>query len=162
MELIMCSSFAIGQTPRLFLKRNRLTINGTHMAQRDGNSITEFEILWRKLFKGGYYLRKYGTYITVAVWTQKPFTPLLTRPQGSQGCQKIRFFLQIKVLSSCAKIAQKRHKLWKLSKLKKKTVRKNHVFLDIFEYSSIWGRTKSQMACLVDLLTPLAPLGARQ
>ena len=74
--------------------------------------------------------------ITVAVWTLKPFTPLLTRPQGSQGCQKIRFFLQIKVLSSCAKIAQKRHKLQKLSKLKK-NCQKNPVFLDIFEYSSI-------------------------
>ena len=33
----MCSSFAIGQTPRLFLKRNRLTINGTHMTQRDNS-----------------------------------------------------------------------------------------------------------------------------
>ena len=90
---------------------------------------------------------------TVAVWTQKPFTPLLTRPQGSQGCQKIRiYFLQIKVLSSCAKIAQKRHKLQKSSKLKKKC-QKNPVFLDIFEYSSIWGqsqRTKPYMACLVD------------
>ena len=30
--------------------------------------------------------------ITVAVWTQKKFFPLLTRPQGSQGCQKITFF----------------------------------------------------------------------
>ena len=29
---------------------------------------------------------------TVAVWTQKNFFPLLTRPQGSQGCQKITFF----------------------------------------------------------------------
>ena len=26
---------------------------------------------------------------TVAVWTQKPFTPLLMSPQGSQGCQKM-------------------------------------------------------------------------
>ena len=32
------------------------------------------------------------THTTVAVWTQKQFTPLLTRPQGSQGCQKIRIF----------------------------------------------------------------------
>ena len=29
---------------------------------------------------------------TVAVWTQKKFFPLLIRPQGSQGCQKITFF----------------------------------------------------------------------
>ena len=78
---------------------------------------------------------------TVVVWTQKQFTPLLTRPQGSQGCQKIRiYFLQIKVLSFCAKIAQKRHKLWKSSKLKKKC-QKNPVFLDIFKYSSIWGQS---------------------
>ena len=29
---------------------------------------------------------------TLAVWTPKNFFPLLTRPQGSQGCQKITFF----------------------------------------------------------------------
>ena len=27
---------------------------------------------------------------TVAVWTEKQFIPLLTRPQGSQGCQKMQ------------------------------------------------------------------------
>ena len=59
--------------------------------------------------------------ITVAVWTQKKFFPLLTRPQGSQGCQKITFyFLKMKLFSFCAKIALKRHKLQKPSKLKKK------------------------------------------
>jgi hypothetical protein len=68
----------------------------------------------------------------VAVWTQNPFTPLLTRPQGSQGCQKIGFFLQIKLLNSCAKIAPKRHKLQKLSKLKKK-MSKNPWFLRLFQ-----------------------------
>ena len=61
---------------------------------------------------------------TVAVWTQKNLFPLLTRPQGSQGsqgCQKIPFvFLQMKLFSFCAKIAPKRHKLQKPSKLKKK------------------------------------------
>jgi hypothetical protein len=95
----------------------------------------------------------HNIYITVVVWTQNPFTPLLTRPQGSQGCQKIRiFFLQMKLLRSCAKIAPERHKLWKLSKLKKKC-QKNPVLLDFFEYSSNWGqskRTKPQMACLVN------------
>ena len=30
--------------------------------------------------------------VTVAVWTQKKFFPLLIRPQGSQWCQKITFF----------------------------------------------------------------------
>ena len=82
-----------------------------------------------------------GTLATVAVWTQKPFTPLLTRPQGSQGSPKIRIFiLQIKVLSSFAKIAQKRHKLRKLSKLKNKC-QKKPVFFEFFEYSSIWGQS---------------------
>ena len=35
---------------------------------------------------------------TVALWTQKPFTLLLMRPQGSQGCQKIRFFFTNKTV----------------------------------------------------------------
>ena len=39
------------------------------------------------------------------------------RPQGSQGCQKIRFFFSHKKLFSfCAKIAPKRQKLQKSSK----------------------------------------------
>ena len=78
---------------------------------------------------------------TVAVWTPKKFFPLLIRPQGSQGCQKITFFFsQMKVFSFCAKIAPKRHKLKKTSKLKKKC-QKNPVFLDIFKYSSILGQS---------------------
>ena len=67
-------------------------------------------------------LLKSGSFFpgTVAVWTQKNFFLLLTRPQGSQGCQKITFiFLQMKLFSFCAKIALKRHKLQKPSKLKK-------------------------------------------
>ena len=79
--------------------------------------------------------------ITVAVWTQKKIFPLLTRPQGSQGCQKITFyFSKMKLFSFCAKIALKRHKLQKPSKLKKKC-QKNPVFLDFFKYSSIWGQS---------------------
>ena len=71
----------------------------------------------------------------------KKIFPLLTRPQGSQGCQKITsFFLQMKLFSFCAKIASKRHKVEKPSKLTKKC-QKNPVFLDIFEYSSIWGQS---------------------
>ena len=78
---------------------------------------------------------------TVAVWTQKKFFPLLTRPQGSQGCQKITFiFLQMKLFSFCAKIAPKRHKLQKPSKLKE-NMSKNPVFLDFFKFSSIWGQS---------------------
>jgi hypothetical protein len=62
---------------------------------------------------------------TVAVWTRKKFLPLLIRPQGSQGCQKITFFFsQIKVSSFCAKIAPKRHKLKKTIKIEEKMSKK--------------------------------------
>ena len=98
------------------------------------------------LIPAGYLVLKLSpsTYLllccTVAVWTQKTFFPLLIHPQGSQGCQKITFFfLQMKLFSFCAKIAPKRHKLQKPSKLKKKC-QKNPVFLDFFKYSSIWGQ----------------------
>ena len=87
--------------------------------------------------------------ITQPVRTLFLFKSIWTRPQGSQGCQKIhKNMLQIKLLSSCAKIAPKRHKLRKLSKLIKKC-QKNPVFLDFFENSSIWG-PKPHMVCLVD------------
>ena len=90
---------------------------------------------------------------TQPVWTLFLFKSIWTRPQGSQGCQKIRFiFLQIKVLSFCANIAPERHKLQKIINIGEKC-QKTPVFLDLFEYSSIWGqyqRTKPQMACLVE------------
>ena len=39
-------------------------------------------------------IKKLGTFspsqYTVAVWTEKQFIPLLMRPQGSPGCQKMR------------------------------------------------------------------------
>ena len=38
---------------------------------------------------GTVYIRTVSSY-TVAVWTQKPFIPLLTHPQEYQGCQKMR------------------------------------------------------------------------
>ena len=60
-------------------------------------------------------------------------------PRGPRGVKKSDF-LQIKLLSFCAKIAPKRHKLQKLSKLKKKC-QKIPVFLAIFKYSSIWGQS---------------------
>ena len=41
-------------------------------------------------------------------------------------------------MSFCARIAQKRHKLWKMVKIEKK-MSKNLVFLEYFEYSSIFG-----------------------
>ena len=77
---------------------------------------------------------------TQPVWTLFLFKSIWTRSQGSQGCQKIRFFfLQIKLLSFCARIAPKRHKLWKIVKIEKKC-QKNLVFLEYFKYSSIWGQ----------------------
>ena len=82
-----------------------------------------------------------GGRYTVAIWTQKPFTPLLTRLQGCQGCLKMpKDLLNMEYEVWCAKIAQKRHKLQKTSKLNKKC-QKTPVFLDIFEYSSIWGQS---------------------
>ena len=49
------------------------------------------------------------------------FKSIWIRPQGSQGCQKISiFFSQIKLLSFCANIAPKWHKLWKTIKIEKK------------------------------------------
>ena len=77
-------------------------------------------ILDQKMDKGRVAGAKILAQTTVAVWTPQKFFPLLIRPQGSQGCQKITFFLQMKVFSFCAKIAPKRHKLQKPSKLKKK------------------------------------------
>ena len=52
--------------------------------------------------------------ITVAVWTQKNFFPLLTRPQGSQGCQNVRQYPRnMPVEVWCAKIAPKLKNIWK-------------------------------------------------
>ena len=62
-------------------------------------------------------------------------------PSGVPGVSKIHiFFSQMKAFSFCAKIACKRHKLQKPSKLKKKC-QKTPVFLDFFEYSSNWGQS---------------------
>ena len=57
---------------------------------------------------------------TVAVWTQKNSFNYWRPPQGPRGVKKSHFFLQMKLFSFCAKIAPKRHKLQKPSKLKKK------------------------------------------
>ena len=66
---------------------------------------------------------------TLAVWTPKNFFPLLMRPQGSQGCQKITFiFLQMKLFSFCAKKMQTS----KTIKNEEKMLKKNPVFLDFF------------------------------
>ncbi len=60
------------------------------------------------------------------------FKSIWTRSQGSQGCQKIRiFFLQMKLLSFCARIAPKRQKLRKMVKIEKK-MSKRPCFLRVF------------------------------
>ena len=59
---------------------------------------------------------------------------------GVPGVSKNQnFFLQIKLLSFCAKIAPERHKLRKIIKIGKKC-QKIPVSLDFFEHSSIWGQ----------------------
>ena len=62
------------------------------------------------------------------------------RPQGSQGCQKMHQDpLNMPFEVWCANIALERHKFWKIIKIRKKC-QKTPVFLDFFEYSSIWGQ----------------------
>ena len=71
----------------------------------------------------------------------KKILSTIDAPPGVPGVSKITFiFLQMKLFPFCAKIAPKRHKLQKTSKLKKKC-QKNTVFLHYFEYSSIWGQS---------------------
>ena len=61
-------------------------------------------------------------------------------PRGPRGVKKSDFFFsQMKLFSFCAKIAPKRHKLQKSSKLKKKC-QKNLVFFDFFKSSSFLGQ----------------------
>ena len=90
-----------------------------------------------------------GSSITQPVWTLFLFKSIWTRSLGSQGLQKIIFFLQIKLLSFCARIAPKRHKLRKIIKIEKNVKKNrqngkksslNHVFFQFFKFSSIWGQ----------------------
>ena len=63
--------------------------------------------------------------VTVAVWTQKTFFPLLIRPQGSQGCQKMHQDpLNVPFEVWCANIAPKLKNI-------RKCLRKQ-LFFDIF------------------------------
>ena len=64
-------------------------------------------------------------HFTQPVQTLFLFKSIWIRPQGFQGCQKIRiFFSQIKLLSFCADIAPKKHKLKKTIKIEKKCKKK--------------------------------------
>jgi hypothetical protein len=61
------------------------------------------------------------------------FTPLLTRPQGCQGCQKIRTTkLKSTLVSWSAKIQPKLKKLWKTIKIEQKLSKKPY-FLKVFQ-----------------------------
>ena len=87
---------------------------------------------WRQLFL--------SFFTTVAVWTPKNFFPLLIRPQGSQGCQKITFFYKWKCFPFALRLPPKdtnfkNHQNWR------KKCQKTPVFLDFFKYSSIWGQS---------------------
>ena len=69
---------------------------------------------------------------TVAVWPENPFSLLLTRPQGPQGCQmKRNHSLNMPLEVWCAKIDPKLNKLEKTIKIEKKLV-KNVCFLKVF------------------------------
>ena len=72
---------------------------------------------------------------TVAVWTEKQFIPLLTRPhqQGSQGYQKMRQDpLNLNLEVWCANMEPKLYNLWKTVKIAKKSSKKQ-CFLTVFQ-----------------------------
>ena len=67
-------------------------------------------------------------------------SPLLIRPQGCQGCQKMsKEQLNMQFEGWCANIDAEKNKQGKIVKIGKKC-QKTPVFLDIFEYSSMWGQ----------------------
>ena len=62
---------------------------------------------------------------TVAVWTEIFFSPLLTRPQGSQGCQKMCLNpLSLNLEIWCANMEPKPNFKKPASKLNKKIIKK--------------------------------------
>ena len=68
------------------------------------------------------------------------FTPLLTRPQGCQGCQKIwTTKLKSTLVSWSAKIQPKLKKLWKTVKIEQK-LSKKPCFLKVFQILFNLGR----------------------
>ena len=78
---------------------------------------------------------------TVAVWPENSFSPLLTRPQGPQGCQmKRNHSLNMPLEVWCAKIDPKLNKLEKTIKIEKNSS-KMSVFWRFFEFSSNWGQS---------------------
>ena len=65
-------------------------------------------------------------------------------PRGPRGVKKSDFFYNLKLLSFCTRIAQKRHGSPKAQTSKNcqnwKNMLKNLIFLECFKYSSIWGQ----------------------
>ena len=97
-------------------------------------------VLSHFLMQGIQLTQFFAPLITQPVWTLFLFKSIWIRPQGSQGCQKMRQDpLNMPFEVWCANIAPERHKLRKIVKIGKKC-QKTPVFLDIFEYSSIWGQ----------------------
>ena len=97
-----------------------------------------------------HYTEDCTNYVTQPVWTLFLFKYKWTRSQGSQECQKIKiYFLQIKLLSFCAKIAPKRQKLIKIEKKKLKNLFSQSI-LNILQFWGQYQRTKPQVASLVD------------
>ena len=76
-------------------------------------------------FEKSWYISKENltfacTHLTVAVWPENSFSPLLTRPQGPQGCQmKRNHSLNMPLEVWCAKIDPKLNKLEKTIKIEK-------------------------------------------
>ena len=108
-----------------------------------------------------------GAIFTQPVQTLFLFKSIWTRSQGSQGCQKIRIsFLQIKLLSLCAKIALKRHKLQKTVRIEKKNVKKTLFYQSILNILQFGGNISAPNLkwqvqwTLAHVLTPQGPLEA--
>ena len=94
------------------------------------------------------------------------FTPLLTCPQGCQGCQKIQTTkLKSTLVSWSTKIQPKLKKLWKIVKIEQK-LSKKLCFLKFFQFFFQFGLNLSTPTHqsglqfgLPDFLTLLALLG---
>ena len=88
-------------------------------------------------------------------------------PPGVPGVSKNKIFLQIKLLSSCAKIDPKLQKLQKTFKIENRCQKTmfSYTFSNTPQIGLNISSPKYQnivKGVLLDILTPLAPLGTRQ
>ena len=108
--------------------------------------------------------------ITVAVWPENPFSPLLTRPQGPKGCHMKRHHsLNMPQKVWCTKIDPKLNKLQKTIKIEEKLDHQKRVFFEgfsnflqigvNFSTPNLQKHVKWIMALL---LVPLGSLGVDQ